>query len=206
MPTIDPDIPTLTSRQLFDIPKSARFVYSLGAARLWDWHRYAFAYKLAADTQVDHLVGENGSSDDTACLPALFLYRHYVELSLKGMLLDAGVLLDLTDSIPGWHPLKPLWKRLRDQLHLIEKQDDDEWLDRAEALMYELDSLDPQSFAFRYPVTKAGEPSLQIAHQVDIEHFRDVMEELELVFDGISSQLGHYVDLKHEMQRECHGY
>lgn len=206
MPTINPDIPTLTSRQLFDIPESACFVYSLGAAHRGDWHRYAVAYKLAADAQVDHLVGENGMGDDAACLPALFLYRHYVELSLKGMLLDAGVLLDLTDSIPCWHPLKPLWKKLRHQLDLIEKQDDAEWLDRAETLIHELDSLDPQSFAFRYPVTKAGAPSFPIAHQVDIEHFRDVIEEVELVFDGISSQLGHYVDMKYEMQREFHDY
>lgn len=202
MPIIDPIIPKLTKRRLFASKVGSPHVFTL-ASRRRDWHRYAIAYKLSADAEVDRLMAGDMVGDDAACLPALFLYRHWVELSLKGMLADAGVVLDLDDVVPAWHPLVPLWEKLRGHYKVIDsKAADDEWMDRTEELIAEMDSLDSSSFTFRYPVDKRGAPAISGPRRMDVEHLKDVMEEFEMVLDGIASQLIEYVGYKRDMERE----
>jgi hypothetical protein len=147
-------VPRLTSRKLFDIPEGSQHTFIVGSEHS-DWHRYAVGYKTAGDVVAQRLI-ELHRVSEAACLPALFLYRHYVELALKGMLLDAGELLNVEEQAPTSHPLTPLWRNLRRRIAKIERQNAEDWLDRAEQLIQELDSLDERSFTFRYPVNTAG--------------------------------------------------
>jgi len=199
MPLIDPDLPRLTKRKLFDVRDDSPHVLLVGS--FGDWHTYAFGYKNAADVVVERLVKLHRVSE-VAVLAVLFLYRHYVELSLKGMLLDAGELLRQDEQAPIGHPLTPLWMKLRDRLNKIERQNDPEWLDRAETLIREFDSLDYSSYTFRYPVDKKGAPNSPPSRTVDIDHFRKVMDELEMVLGGIAAWLDNYVGIKREMDAE----
>lgn len=54
---------------------------------------YALAYKEGADRLVESLV-ENGYAHHKLVLPIIFLYRHYVELHLKELILEGKKLLD----------------------------------------------------------------------------------------------------------------
>src|SRR6266536_1851922 len=68
------------------------------------WHRYALAYKEAAD-QLAILMGDTYLRN-TLGPPMLFLYRHSIEVHLKSLLLDAGQLLDDPQTVPPRHYLK----------------------------------------------------------------------------------------------------
>ncbi len=205
MPQIRITTPRLTKRRLFAVKSTSENVFFIGATRR-DWTVFAMGYKHAADTVVKGLRAGHEPITEAVCLPALFLYRQFVELSLKGMLLDAGELLYLDDQPPGIHPLVPLWINLRKRINQIEAVDAEEWMDRAEELIRELDALDSSSYAFRYPVNKKGVPNLPML-KVDIAHVRSVMNEFEMVLSGIADWLSNYVDIQRDMEHDFgYGY
>src|SRR5690242_20117135 len=108
MPAIDITIPKLTKRRLFDVANTTETVFFINGSRQ-DWTLFAMGYKHAADAVVRGLLTGNEPITEAVCLPALYLYRQFVELSVKGMLRDAGELLYMDDQPPGIHPLVPLW-------------------------------------------------------------------------------------------------
>lgn len=201
MPEIE--LPRLTERKLFDVPPESRRRFFVGSSQ-GDWSRYALGYKNAADLIAGRLVDLDRVTE-AACLPALFLYRHFIELSLKGMLLDAGELLNVSELARKGHSLSPLWVALRTRIEAIQTANSDEWLDRAERLIAEFDQLDGSSFTFRYPVDLSGTPNLPVSHSVDIAHFADVMDELEMILEGIGAWLDSYLDIKRDMDAEFRG-
>src|SRR3990172_2817814 len=191
--------PQITSRKLLDADPAHPETLTLGGAP--SWYRYADGYKSAADLLVSRL-SQRGIVAEGVCLPILFIYRHYVELSLKAILLDLN---ELIDAIPGVqferHPLLPLWNRLRQRLDVYTGKNGTDWLDRAHGLISELEGLDPTSFTFRYPVDKQGQVVLAEV-SVNMHHVRDVMRELEMIFDGIAGYLGEHVQISRELERE----
>ena len=197
MPRFNFEVPKLTKRKLFDIASSSTIVH-VG----WmegRWHEYAFGYQHAAELLVDRLINGRHVSP-AAGLAVLYLYRHSVELSLKGMLQDAGDVLDQNELPSGRHPLKPLWAKLRTRMNEISSGNSEDWLDRAGELIAELDSVDEGSFTFRYPVDKSGSTKLPSSHTVDIENFKSVMDELYLILDGCGAWLENYVDIARDMR------
>jgi hypothetical protein len=190
---------TLTNRKLFDVPSASRSVFFVGAS---DWHRLAAGFKNAADILVERLT-KDGRAVESVSTAALFQYRHSVELSLKGMLLDAGEVLDVPDLAPSSHPLLPIWVKLRQRMVQVGDPGSDAWLDRAEELIRELDSIDSGSFAFRYPVDTRGIPQLP-PFGVDMAHFRSVMDELTLILNSCGDWLDAHVGWKREMDE--YGY
>jgi HEPN domain-containing protein len=200
MPEIHITTPELTKRRLFDAKAASVTVFFINGSR-HDWTVFAMGYKHAADGLVQGVLARNGPITEAACLPALFLYRQFVELSLKGMLRDAGELLYLNDQPPGIHGLVELWLRLRKRIDEIERVESDEWMNRAEELIREFDALDSSSFTFRYPADKKGVVKLP-KFKVDIRHFRSVMNELDMVLGGIADWLSNYVDIQHDMEHD----
>lgn len=170
-----------------------------------DWHRISSGYKAAADALVNHLT-ERARITESACIPILFLYRHYIELSLKGLLQDIGELVDAQEPLSQRHPLLPLWDRFRERLRAYDASQDPTWLDRAAEIIAEMDRFDAGSFAFRYPVDKAGRSMLVRNQTVDIGQFQDVIAELAIVLDGASAMLGEHVQLKLAMQSDASDY
>jgi hypothetical protein len=198
MPLLQP--PSITARKFFSPPATSPHLVVFGAT-VPDWYKFAHGYKIAAEVLISRL-NERGVISERVCLPILFLYRHYVELSLKALLLDLGELTDGDQEIPGSHALIPLWKNLRTRLLGFDPGQESPWLDRAEVLIKELDTLDPRSFTFRYPVSKAGARLLPGPISFDMNHFREVAEELEMVIEGAGAMLDQYLSLKHEVESD----
>lgn len=130
----------------------------------------------------------------------LFLYRQTVELQLKALLADAGELLDDPQAVPPRHELPRLWGRVRALLLRVDPGADGPWFARADAIVTELDALDPGSFAFRYPVDTGGTPSLPEPLLVDPANVRRVFDELFVLLDGAASQVHEYAGYKREMR------
>ena len=157
---------------------------------------YAHAYQQAANLLVEEFRGKTGYSDAEAC-PIVFLYRHSLELYLKQIVfwgsglihLQTGDALDV-HALFSRHELKPLLKLLRRVFEVAG------WLNSAgvapkygtfaeiESVTLELDKIDPQSFAFRYPIDKKGDASLPEHFHFNVVKLGEEMDQLLLMLDG----------------------
>lgn len=73
---------------------------------------------------------------------------------------------------------------------------------RADTIIADFDSLDPTSFAFRYPVDTGGAPALPADLRVDLLSIMRIMAELHILLDGASTQIDVYMSYKAEMESE----
>ena len=202
MPIIN--LPSITSRRLFSPDRASVARFTIGRVAR-SWHLVAWGYRQAADALVEHLT-DRARMSEPACLPIIFLYRHYVELSLKGMLLVLGELSAKLEKPSHKHALVPLWDLLRTKLSAQVRIEDDHWMQRAGSIIREFDSMDPKSFAFRYPVDNNQVPNLESDLRVDIVQFREVMDELAIVLDGTATMIDQHLEYKRDMESQFEYY
>ena len=171
------------------------------------WEAYAIAYKEAADHLVTGVQERLVDEPHLAC-PIMFLYRHYLELTLKEIinhLLDWHAVEDdysrlklrhepRVHVLPG-HPLMESWERI---LSLIEQMEDcalpectvdglDINYDAVGKSIQEFDKKDRSSFNYRYPVNKKGrsnENSIPDGQQ--LAQVKIVVEEIDFALASIS--------------------
>ena len=171
-----------------------------------EWEDYAIAYKEAADHLVvgvqDRLVDE----PHLAC-PIMFLYRHYLELTLKEIinhLLDWHAVEDdysrlklrhqpRVHDLPG-HPLMESWNLI---LSLIEQMEAcalpectidglDVNYDAVGTSIQEFDKKDRSSYKYRYPVDKKGRPNENnIPDRYQLAQVKIVVEEIDFALASI---------------------
>jgi hypothetical protein len=203
MSTFDPDNVSLTgapmpSDRLFKLGTDM----SVNACINWrspDWNLYATGYKTAADMLATHVV-ERRNRQDTLVYPILFLYRQYVELAVKEIIRSGLVYLERDRGTPQHHDLGQLWAQAEKLLDEICPGDSVRELKETGRIIKELNSVDPQADAFRYPVNKKGEQSLQGIRHIDIGNVREVAARLAVMLDGATTQIGVYQDWKYDME------
>lgn len=156
---------------------------------LFPWDIYAAGYKDAADAVVGALA-ERKASFDSVVYPLVFLYRQGLELKLKLILPRARRLVGNEAVADHKHGLMPLWSELRRHLEQISLHEGDQELPAIEDFIRQLDTVDPGSFAFRYPTTKKGEVSLPELRHINVRHLSEVMDSVFGMLDGIHSYLG----------------
>jgi len=163
------------------------------------WCLYADGYKRAADLLVQHL--ETTYDVNTVVYPVLFLYRQYIELSLKDIIRDGRYLNHQRRQAPAVHELRSLWNEARPIIkkHLADIPARD--LDRIEGLIGKFSELDPTSEGFRYPTKKNGEPSFPYdSPAVNLKRVADVMGELSALLRPISDMLSMCRDLESDFR------
>ncbi|WP_228273805.1 hypothetical protein [Rhodocyclus tenuis] len=153
------------------------------------WDIYAAGYKDAADALVGALA-ERKASIDSVVYPLVFLYRQGLELQLKLILPLARRLAGKEAVADLQHSLMPLWSELRQHIEQLDPRENDEELPAIEDFIHQLDSVDPGSFAFRYPMTKKGEVSLPELQHINVRHLSEVMDSVFMLLGGIYSWLG----------------
>jgi len=197
-----------TSEDLLDFNLTAglKFPSEFAGQKLFargeDWHNnamlgcthfpmdiYATGYKDAADELV-HALTERRASLDSVIYPLVFLYRQGLELQLKLILPLARRLADTLAKGDHSHGLMPMWKELRALLETLVPRDDDEEVPAMEDFIQQLDEVDPQSFAFRYPTNKKGQMSLPDLRHINVRHLSEIMDSVFLLLSGIHSELG----------------
>src|SRR5690349_6290949 len=92
-----------------------------------DWQAFPFAYKAAADALVDRLEIERGNHtvvpDDRFVFPILFLYRHFVELQLKSLIVQLDQFTRQPIGRMTTHNILVLWNHIKDGLqHLTHSE------------------------------------------------------------------------------------
>jgi len=170
---------------------------------------YSEGYKLGAKKLLEAHDGEAYHAN-MLVYPIVFLYRQFIELRLKELILGLNHSLGNPDDFPDGHNLKELWKQYRT---LIEKfgpteRPEKEMLDNAEKLIFEFSDTDPDSFAFRYPVHKKNrnrKPTVSI-NILDLTNFGIVMKKIENFLDTQSDVVFYLMDMTDEMKSAYEGY
>jgi hypothetical protein len=137
-------------------------------------------------------VAEDRLNEDEEGIAAAFLFRHYLELALKNIVLAGRFLTEdggngnPEDVKPAWgHMLIELWKLvLRDAKPKIAPVDWDHFdTDFIESCIAEFDAIDPRGMVFRY----AGEGAEGL--RIHFQWLYAIMEHVRQVLDGIHTEL-----------------
>ena len=172
------------------------------------WDFYADAYKEAADRLVDQ-IQENWAPDDRLILPAIFMYRHFVELKLKWIIIHLQLFSGTKISKFNIHDIWQLWIYVKDHLSCLDggklEKNTENNLDR---IIKELSTLDPTSYYFRYSHDNQDQ-DIPLPERLSMENFKDVMEGLKNGFALIEGGIDYEKEMRAfdaEIQAELYSY
>jgi len=147
-----------------------------------NWSNHTIEYEEAADLLLDNMIR---TQRQNLVFPTIFLYRHYIELMLKEIVLNNWTYLHLSGKgskdlngqklvhrrFPSGHDIYKLWKMCREALQETDKLVDSQFAesqeyikeiiqtyDALEADLNKFAKIDPDSEHFRYPVDTEGKP------------------------------------------------
>ncbi|MBE5393804.1 hypothetical protein HT747_01215 [Brevibacillus borstelensis] len=170
------------------------------------FYGYIKGYKESADTLVDFaLASKRIAILDTYIFPILFLYRQFIELSLKSLYLEYSEepMADKIQAIKqASHNLEAMWKKLKPIL--IEASDSDDEKDTVktvESYILQYHRFDKGSFKFRYPIDKDYNPLLKGEERIDIVNLKECMTELDNFFGGADGKLDFMKECKYEQEQ-----
>jgi hypothetical protein len=144
---------------------------------------YQEAFEVLCEKLI-HREPKNFHPFETIIFPALFLFRHCCEISLKELIDIAEKCLNLKKSKKLNHDLLENWERCKELLDQIEKKykfssiwtsfNYDEVVLFVENIVKELDHIDKTSESFRYAVGKDGSSLLENLDFVDINNIYEL--------------------------------
>lgn len=143
---------------------------------------YVEGYRRAAVTLFESLE-HTRQSPEYMVWPLAFLWRHFIELSLKDIIATGRLLQGDEWRFPVHHRLGKLWKKAR---KVISEVPLDEFK-HVEASIREFEKLDPTASGFRYPLGKNGvDASLKPVEQyVNLRSLHEAMVKIADFFDGV---------------------
>jgi hypothetical protein len=183
------------------VPGFGRTVAYLGGFGT-DFSRYAIGYKDAADALIEH-TQEINSGADLQFYPIAFLYRQYLELRLKQLLISGGHVVYNKSKLTLGHDLKRPWAEVRKILESVWPDTYADEMDTLGKCIEELCQLDAKSISFRYPVDTDGQPTQLGLDRVDLVNLKGVMDRISSFLDASSDALGDILD---NMPREEYYY
>ena len=139
---------------------------------------YAMTFKEAGDMLVKQGIEEQ--IQDLVFFPALYCYRHALELSMKDVCYRWERLQTFWPEVIKTHDLVEVWRRTRAVLEAAWPEGDKTELGAMEAIVLQLAEVDPDGEQFRYEVNRAGEARRlpEQLDRVDLPHVATVMHKL----------------------------
>ncbi|MGP8051206.1 MAG: hypothetical protein ACLPYB_11440 [Desulfobaccales bacterium] len=162
------------------------------------WTIYATGYKDAADILVEH-IAKTKRQQDTLIYPIIFLYRQYLELALKDLILDARKLLDDLNPLSKTHRIDELWRICDRLLEQISPGDSAESRKEIGRLMEEFGQVDPLSMSFRYPEDKNGNPTLPGMDYINMRNVNEVVRKISIILEGAGAMIYESLSYKSEI-------
>ena len=152
--------------------------------RQWDWFiGYGESYKQAADLVVA-AVENRSASPDSVAFATFYLYRHYLEITLKGLINIGRQLHDRTSGYPQTHKLPVLWRELRPLLEEANPNGDPKDTDAVEKCIDEFAAIDLSGESARYGEDRTGNPTFDKPVQMNLPNLRDVVGRIAAFFEG----------------------
>jgi len=170
-----------------------------------NWSFFADGYKLAGDALVKQVEGN--PPEDCLMAPILFLYRHWVELKLKELILSLKVFSVAEIIRPNHHRLYDLWSIVKSNLDCLRDSSNEDFI-LLDARIKELDSLDPEGYRFRYPVNRKSEIT-ELPESLGIKNLKNTMERISKAFALIDGGIDAETEgraLDSELEAEMRSY
>lgn len=158
----------------------------------------AAGFLKSGDLLVEH-VASTQMDQDSLVYPIMFSYRHYLELTLKRLIVDARSLLGHSGKYPTGHNLLSLWRECRPMLDEI-FPDSNEPHAVIETNIKAFMEVDPKSTSYRYSVDKDGKPMKTHKARVPLANVALVMEKLANLFSGTIDAIDAYRDAQPSME------
>ena len=170
-----------------------------------DWFiAYAMNYKVAADSVVESVEAKRVSPDAVG-YAVCFLYRHYIEVMLKGLIRIGNMLQSRSGDFPNdHHRIKDLWQACRPLLEEACPDGEKTDTDAVEKCLKELHKLDPSGVAFRFGEAKDGNSTLPHVLQLNLANMRDVMDRLAGFLEGSYDWMYELVQYQADVDSESH--
>ena len=178
-----------------------------------EWNFYTEGYKRAGDLLAQH--GVTQGEQHILVYPVVFLYRHYIELRLKEVVLTGNEILDhpIAPENYSHHDIDSLWRELKGILEEIDKERLSE-LTEAERKKHVTDigklekgiqrfsRWDPTSQTFRYATDKNFNPFRPDLRSMSFGKLLSLVGTISYFLDAISTGLTCYLDAKHDLESE----
>lgn len=162
-----------------------------------DLYAYAEGYRRAGDILAKELEADPRRGLDYLVYPLVFLYRHAIELQLKGIIRDGTQLLRqpaVPKKLLNKHELEPLWTAACQILEKVWPESDPDRLRQIAKVISGLSAADPDSQAFRYDRDKSGHRTKSLLTLVNIAKFHGLAEEAYGLLDGATTGLQTLLD------------
>ena len=189
------------SLKLFIKPKRIDLKNSVivGGRHYSDMYIYILGYYEAAKRLADSALNEG--FQDALFYPMCFNYRHYLELSLKNLIINCenyyiilgkwgeakGILKKtVKDRLTKTHSLARLLSWFKERFDLVSDEIFDKKIYK---IIIDFHKFDPIGQCFRYTFKTDENLSFPIEKIYDIENIRDKMEEVSNYIDGVDTWL-----------------
>jgi hypothetical protein len=165
-----------------------------------NWVKHTIEYQEAVDLLLEHM--NKTKKQNILVFPTIFLFRHYIELNLKEIILNNWAFLEISKPFPKGHSIKDLWKTCRDALQKTDKLVDPGFsssqdyikeiipiYDTLESDLKKFATIDPDSLHSRYPVDTQGKP-INVDEKLLAEllhELPDLVKRISYNLDGIGS-------------------
>lgn len=179
------------------------------------WLMVATSYKNAADSLVDTTPDSllPGAQQVYIACPIVFLYRHFLETALKGLMIDLQALgkqsprqlsipaAILDQRIPrhplihSWQPVKQLLIELSGHRHAPahDLREGNAIYKAIEDRIKEFDQIDPNSYSYRYPIDRSTYDRIlgPLPNTNQLQHLQEQMATIETFFGGYGLWIHH---------------
>ncbi len=147
------------------------------------WDAYAEGFKMAAD-----IIVKNYEDFDKNFLvfPIVFLYRQYLELRLKEIIIIGYSSLNKDKKIHFNHDILILWYEVRKIIMELWPDQSEYELEAIDGLIKEFSRADPASYCFRYPEDKNRKTFHYDIMLINLENLSEVIEKIANIIDGAS--------------------
>lgn len=176
------------------------------------WFAYASGYKEAADRLIEGIAG-GMHGQDMLVFAILYLYRHYLEVSIKEQIKGCQYLLDMTPpsqpknkhqriQAAQGHDLEGLWGHLKSLLPGI-------YPDLARGVLSEIDRVveafhrhDGGGDAARYPVGLDGKRTLSDLREINLRKLSEDMARADSSFTTIGGGIDYMLEQR-QLAADC---
>jgi len=162
---------------LFAIPGGGGFALSL---RLEDFY-YIFGYLFAAQVIIDQ-IKQGLVHPERAILQAAYLYRHHLELLIKGIINDIAKFNSNSRPPPKNHNLKDLTGALAEAAPNLKVSREFRHFSR---LVDQVTKLDPRGESFRYSLRRDGSRTVRSAHRIDPANMARCFEKMSFFLERV---------------------
>ncbi len=161
--------------------------------------KYIAGYKDAADILVRKII-DNNLRPGAKIMPIIFLYRHFIELSLKAIIKYGNQLFSINSKhdYPPIHNITTLWENARIIIERRWPNAELDVLDVVEYIIGQFAIIDPESYSSRYYELKDGSITMENLSQnqiyINIENMFEIMGSMDNflsdVVEGIYMSIG----------------